>query len=104
MIKTIGIHTFSKSTETLPVKAVRGGGQTCGHQRQAEGGRYPWTGYPLGMTGTWAQVEGGKGVSTRQGTAVTVSREELLVVDQQGMEVQTSGGCLRVGGPSRWVI
>ena len=38
---------------------LSGGGQTCGRRRQAEGGRDPYTGEPLSLTGTRAQVPDG---------------------------------------------
>ena len=61
-------------------------------------------GEPLGLTGTWEQVEGGKGRSTGRGTAVTGLRKELLVAGQQGREAQMSGGGRRVEAPSRWMV
>ena len=45
---------------------------------QAEVGRDPRTGEPLGMTGTWAQVNDVKWGAIGRGKAVTGSREEIL--------------------------
>ena len=56
------------------------------------------------MTGTWEQVEEGKGGATGQGKSVTGSRQELLVASQKGREAQTSGGGRKVGAPSRWMV
>ena len=44
------------------------------------------------MKGTWAHVEDGNVGATGQGTAVTGSREELLVATQKGREGKTSIG------------
>ena len=58
----------------------------------------------MGTTGTWAQVEDGKGVATVRWTEDTDLREELLVVAWQGREAQMRGGGRWVGVPPRWTV
>ena len=54
-----------------PAEARKGGKKMCRQRRQAEVGRNPWTGEPLAVTGTWAQVEGFRGGSNRRVMSVT---------------------------------
>ena len=64
-----------KSNPSVPAgywatgRGRQGGWKTCGQQRQSEGGRYPQTGEPLGMTWTWVRSRTSKGGNqTRDGS------------------------------------
>ena len=57
----------------------RGGiGRADGGGRQREGGRDPRTGEPLRLTGTWAQVEDGKGGQPDEGRQTQAHARKLL--------------------------
>ena len=81
-----------------------GGERACGWWRQAEGGRDPRMGEPLGLTGTWAQVEDGKGGGNRTREGSHRLAQKTPWTAQHGRKAQTSGGGRQAGAPSRWTV
>ena len=57
----------------------------------------------LGTTGTWAQVDDGKGVC-QMGEDRLGLHEELLWVVWHGREAHTSGGGRQAGALFRWAV